>query len=140
MHFLARVRNFAMKSCTLVFSMRTGVRRRGSCESRAPRSSVRNTTSANNGYIAWAERLLLANDGNFFRGYVYPSPDDGFFRRQERGFPVARRAINDTAYFSKNRETGRQNPTMPRRTVDGSKKAVAREIRATARLIQNVRI
>jgi len=106
MHFLACVRNFAMKYSTLVFSMRTGVRRRGNCESRAPRSLVRNTTSANNGYIAWAERLLLANDGNFFRGYVYPSPDDGFFRRQERGFPVARRAINDTAHFSKNRETG----------------------------------
>lgn len=79
------------------------------------RSSVRNTTSANNGYIAWAERLLLANDGNFFRGYVYPSPDDGLFRRQERGFPVARRAINDITYFSKNRgNNGRQNPTVPR--------------------------
>lgn len=124
--------------------MRTGVRwneRRGrSCESRAPRSPVRNTTSANNGYIAWAERLLLANDGNFFRGYVYPSPDDGFFRRQERGFPVACRAINGTAHLSKNRKTERQNSTMPRRLVDGSKEAVAREIRATARLIQNVRI
>jgi len=47
---------------------------RGSCESRAPRSSVQNTTSANNGYIAWAERLLLANDSNFFRGYVYRPP------------------------------------------------------------------
>lgn len=57
---------------------------RRSCESRAARSSVRNTTSANNGYIAWAERLLLANDGNFFRGYVY--------RRLMTGFFVARNA------------------------------------------------
>lgn len=30
--------------------------------------------------------------------------------------------------------------TAPRQIVDGSKEAVAREIRATARLIQNVRI
>lgn len=109
------------------------MRRGGSCESRAPRSSVRNTTSANNGYIAWAERLLLANDGNFFRGYVYPSPDDGFFRRQERGFPVARSAINGTAHFLKNRETGDKifDDAAARRIVDGSKEAVAREIRAT---------
>jgi len=33
-----------------------------------------------------------------------------------------------------------QNPTMSRRIVDGSREAVAREIRAIARLIQNVRI
>lgn len=113
-HFLAHVRNSTTKYLR-PFS-RWNERRGRSCESRATRSSVRNTTSANNGYIAWAERLLLANDGNFFRGYVYPSPDDGFFRRQERGFPVARRAINDTAHLSKNRgKHGRQNSTMPRR-------------------------
>lgn len=58
----------------------------GSCESRAPRSSVQNTTSANNGYIASAERLLLANDGNFFRGYVYRRLMTGFFVAKNADF------------------------------------------------------
>lgn len=72
MHFLARVRNFATKYSTLVFAMSWDERRGRSCESRAPRSSVRNTTSANNGYIAWAERLLLCEWRQFLSRLCVP--------------------------------------------------------------------
>lgn len=117
----------------------------GSCESRAPRSSVQNTTSANNGYIASAERLLLANDGNFFRGYVYRRLMTGFFVAKNADFllhvallmtlPIFRGIERNDEILSRRRR--RRLTTV---IVDRSKTAVAREIRATARLIQNVRI
>jgi len=100
----------------LVFPMRTGVRwderREGSCESRTPRSSVQNTTSANNGYIAWAERLLLANDGNFFRGYVYRRLMTGFFVAKNADFLLLV-ALLMTVNFSRNR----RNDEIRRRDI-----------------------
>lgn len=46
----------------------------------------RHHSVVNKGYIAWEERLLLANDGNFFRGYVYRRLMAGFFASRNADF------------------------------------------------------
>lgn len=110
---------------------------RRSCESRAARSSVRNTTSANNGYIAWAERLLLANDGNFFRGYVYRRLMTGFFVARNADFLLLVVALLMTpAIFrlrSRQPNDRRKNSTKRRRHADRSIERVAIEARALSR-------